>query len=148
MTNAYEGIFKIYKNGVLIDVVKNKVTDDYLNHLALLLTGVPPPNLQIKYLAVGNGVSTSGNPKSLDNEVFRTQYTTAPAIIGVGEVRTEFVILAEEAVGQITEIGIFAGDNATTARNSGILISRIAWNYTKTGSDEFTIIRTDRIRRA
>ncbi|MDR2531455.1 MAG: hypothetical protein LBC82_01250 [Oscillospiraceae bacterium] len=144
----HEGVFEIYKNNILIKTIKNRVTDDYINHMALLLTGETAPNLLIKYLAVGNGTITDSNPVTLANETFRTQYTAAPVAIAVGEVRTEFVILADEAVGEITEIGIFAGDGATIAPNSGILISRIAWNYTKTGSDEHTIIRIDRIRRA
>lgn len=149
MISAYQGVFEIYRNGVLIDAIHNKVTDNYLDYLIKTLLGIPPPGMKIKYLALGSqGGDLGDNPVKLGDEIFRTQYTAEPEMTSTGAVRTEFVVLAAEAIGEIKEIGIFAGDAATTAFNSGILISRIPWTYTKTGSDEITIIRNDSIRRA
>ena len=145
----YKGSFEIYRNGSLLEVIKNRVTDDYLDYLIKVLTGTIPPNLKIKYLAVGTGATDPGNnPTRLTNEIFRTQYTSAPVYQMVGTVRTEFVILAEEAIGTIRELGIFAGTGATGSPNSGILIAWIPWIYAKTGSDELVIVRNDTIRRA
>lgn len=141
----YEGKYEIYKNGVLIDTIFNKVTDQFLNNLILNLTSITPSSMDIKYLAVGNGSTEYDN--KLGNEFFRVQYSVAPTRTeNVGEVRTEFILLPAEAVGTITEIGIFGG-NATSTKDSGFMISRIPWNYEKTGSDEFIIVRTDTIRR-
>ena len=141
---SYEGKFEIYKNGVLIDTIYNRVTDQLLNNLVKNLTGETTDSMDIKYLALGNSTTVYDN--KLGNEVFRTFYSVAPTRTGVGEVKTEFVVLPTEAVGNIQEIGIFGG-NATNTKDSGFLISRVPWNYEKTGSDEFTIIRTDKIRR-
>jgi len=141
----YEGKYEIYKNGVLIDTIYNKVTNQFLNNLILALTSISPQAMNIKYLAVGNGSTEYDN--KLGNEFFRVQYSTAPARTeNVGEVKTEFILLPNEAIGNITEIGIFGG-NATSTKDSGFMISRIPWNYEKTGSDEFIIVRTDLIRR-
>jgi hypothetical protein len=148
MTNVYSGVFEVYSGEKLIDVIHNRITDTMLYHLGSVLVGSSPPNLKIKYLALGSGTGpVSDDITSLVNETFRTQYTEAPRIMQFGVVQTKFVILADEAVGEIKEIGIFAGDAATSTPGSGILISRVPWEYTKTGSDELTIVRTDRIRR-
>ena len=148
MTNVYSGTFEVYRSGRLIDVIHNRITDTMLFHLGNIVKGDVPPNLKIKYLALGTGSGDVGDDiTELVNETFRTQYTEAPKTMQFGVVQTKFVILAEEAVGEIKEIGIFAGDEATSTPGSGILISRVPWEYTKTGSDELTIVRTDRIRR-
>lgn len=141
----YEGKYEIYKNSKLIDTIYNKVTNQFLNNLILNLTSTSPTAMNIKYLALGNGDTEYDN--KLGNEIFRVQYSTAPTRTeNVGEVKTEFILLPSEAIGQITEIGIFGG-NATNVKDSGFMISRIPWNYEKTGSDEFIIVRTDAIRR-
>lgn len=141
----YEGKYEIYKNGKLIDTLYNKVTNKFLNNLILALTTTSMEAMNIKYLAVGNGSTEYDN--KLGNEFFRVQYSAAPVRTeNVGEVKTEFIILPSEAIGNITEIGIFGG-NATSTKDSGFMISRIPWTYEKTGSDEFIIVRTDTIRR-
>ena len=45
----------------------------------------------------------------------------------------------------IQEIGIFAGSSATATKDSGILVSRILWAYSKTGSEELNFTRSDRL---
>lgn len=143
--NNYIGKYEIYRNGVLIDTILNKVTDQFLNNLISYLTSEEHVSMDIKYLAVGDGAEELDD--RLGNETFRVQYSVAPARTeNVGEVKTEFIILANEAIGKIKEIGIFGGD-ATSEKDSGFMISRIPWEYEKTGSDEFVIIRTDIIRR-
>lgn len=143
--NNYIGKYEIYKNGVLIDTVFNKVTDQFLNNLISYITNGEHVPMDIKYLAVGDGTNELDN--KLGNETFRVQYSIAPSRTeNIGEVKTEFIILASEAIGTIKEIGIFGGD-ATSVKDSGFMISRIPWEYEKTGSDEFVIARTDIIRR-
>lgn len=140
----YIGKYEIYKNGKLIDTIHNKVTDQFLNNIVKMLTGETVSSMDIKYLALGNGTTEYDN--KLGNEFARVQYSEAPIRIGTGEVKTEFVLLPSEAVGTIMEIGIFGG-TATGEKDSGFMISRVPWNYEKTGSDEFMIVRTDYIRR-
>lgn len=143
--NKYVGRYDIFVNKKLIRTIYNKVTNQFLNALIGSLIG-NFQDLKIKYLAVGNGATEYDN--KLGNETFRVQCSESPMRTeNVGEVRSEFIILPSEAIGNITEIGIFAGENATSEKDSGFMISRITWNYEKTGSDEFRIIRTDCIRR-
>lgn len=143
--NDYIGKYEIYKNGILIDTIFNKVTDQFLNNLISYITSDNHVNMDIKYLALGNGTDELDN--KLGNETFRVQYSIAPTRTeNIGEVKTEFIILPNEAIGLIKEIGIFGGD-ATAEADSGFMISRIPWEYEKTGSDEFVIVRTDIIRR-
>lgn len=143
--NKYVGKYEIFINGKLVKTIFNKVTNQFLNALINSLVG-NPTDLQIKYLAIGNGITEYDN--KLGNEVYRVQCSEAPTRTdNVGEVRTEFIILSSEAIGNITEIGIFGGENATSEKDSGFMISRIAWSYEKTGLDEFRIIRTDSIGR-
>lgn len=141
----YSGRYEIRKNGKLIAVIENHVTDAFLNALANQLTG-NGVDLKIKYLAVGDGSTVYDN--KLGNEICRVPATSVPTLTNTGEITTEFIILPSEAIGTITEIGIFCGDDATTEADSGIMISRIPWEYEKTGSDEFIITRVDTIGRS
>lgn len=127
------------------EIINNKVMDTALSRLVKALSG--NSDIQIKYLALG----TSDTPVTisdtkLGNEIFRTLVSNQE-LTGVGELTTDFVILDNEAVGSIREMGIFGGSTATSAANSGILISRILWSKEKTNSEEINIKRIDHIGR-
>lgn len=131
---------------VKTEVIKNKVMDNVITQLIGTLQG-NSTNLQIKYLALG----TSNTPvtvtdTTLGTEIFRTPIITQ-SVTNVGELITDFIVLNEEAVANIEEIGIFGGSTATSTANTGTLISRILWTKVKTNSEELNFKRIDRIGR-
>lgn len=129
------------------EIINNRVMNAVLNDFADSLTG-SAVDLQIKYLALGTGnTAITDSDLVLDTEIFRTAPTSGPTLTGTGEVTTEFYVLDSEAIGQIEEIGIFAGSTATVSADSGILLSRILWSRNKTSSEEITFKRIDRIIR-
>lgn len=148
---SYQGTFiietKDLQTGeIKTEVVKNKIMDTVLSQLIGALQG-NSPNLEIKYCALG----TSNTPitvldTKLGNEIFRTPIVSQSGT-ATGEVTTDFLVLATEAVGSIEEIGIFGGSTATSTKDTGTLISRILWSKTKTNSEELTIKRIDKILR-
>jgi hypothetical protein len=128
--------------------IKNRVTDDFLNRLVGVTAG-EDPDLEFKYLAVGtDNTAVSDTSTQLGSEVFRTQESSASIQTAVGTRSIEFTLLKAEANVQIEEIGIFAGTTATSAPNSGILVSRILWSYLKTSDEEIVIKRVDVMGRA
>lgn len=128
------------------EIVKNKVMDSVLNKLIGVLQGTAP-DLQIKYLALGtSNTAVTTNDTKLGAEIFRTAVVSQSAT-NTGEITTEFVILDNEAVGTIEEIGIFGGTTATLVADTGTLISRILWHKEKTNSEELSIKRIDKVGR-
>lgn len=120
----------------------NLIVNGGLSNLAALLAGTGDT---IGYLALGTGKATPANTDTaLGKETFRTAVTGVSA--SGASCSSVFTVLAAEAVGAITEIGIFAGGTSTA--NSGTLISRALWSYTKTADEELYITRTDTIGRA
>jgi hypothetical protein len=148
MNNIYTGIFEITNSYGQKHIIENRVTDTYLNSLVYPICGITAPNIKIAYIAFGTSNADLGNdPTQLGAEYFRTPCTIEPHVVDAGIVETEFVVLENEAIGEIKEMGIFGGD-ATSTAGTGILISRVLWEYTKTGTDKLTITRRDGIRRA
>jgi hypothetical protein len=145
LINGWEGYFDITINGQT-ERIKNRVMNAAINQLADVFTGASP-NLEIKWLAVGtSSTAVTDADTQLGNEIFRTQATVSPTRVATGQIETEFTILESEAIGTLREIGVFGG-NATSAKDSGTLISRIIWNKEKTVNEEMTIKRIDVIRR-
>jgi hypothetical protein len=145
LINGWEGYFEITINGQT-ERIKNRVMNTAINQLADVFAGVSP-NLEIKWLAVGtSNTAVTDTDIQLGNEIFRTQATVSPTRVAIGQIETEFTILESEAIGTLREIGVFGG-NATSAKDSGTLISRIIWNKEKTVNEEMTIKRIDVIRR-
>jgi hypothetical protein len=127
-------------------LINNLITDIGLNLLRDALNG-DVTTCEIKYLALGtSSAAVSDTDTQLGGEIFRTIFvsTTKPDI---GELQKTALILENEAVAQIEEIGIFAGVTATTAANSGIMISRVLYSRNKTNLESLQIIRTDTIQR-
>lgn len=138
---------KDLKNGtVKTEIINNKVMDIVLNRLVRALQGVTP-DLEIKYLALGtSNIPVTTSDTKLGNEIFRTPISNQE-LTATGELTTDFVVLDNEAIGSIREVGIFGGNTATSAPNTGILISRILWSKEKTSSEELNFKRIDRIGR-
>ena len=98
-------------------------------------------------MALGTGsTAVSDTSTQLEHEFFRTAFvsTTKPDI---GVLEKVAIVLDSEAVGQIEEIGIFAGSTASTATNSGIMISRTLYSRNKTNLESIQFTRRDTIAR-
>lgn len=129
------------------DVVRNLIVDGALDAVADHLRGVTTTDLQIGYVAVGSNATAPANGDTqLVTETFRKQ-VTKQTDDGTGRTRTELFISKAEAVGQIEEVGFFAGA-ATAVANSGLLVARILYSHDKTASETLTLIRTDILGRA
>lgn len=125
------------------DEVCNVITNVALSEYAKAIYD-DSSNIQIKYLALGTGtVTATKSDTSLTNEVFRTE-PFSTTVSGVGQVTNLFYIMDNEAQVAIGEVGIFAGTTASSATNSGKLLSRINWNYNKAvASVEIQFTRVD-----
>ena len=139
------GEYRITINGTDVACIKNMITNAGLAALAKALTGLA--SAEIKYLAIGSSsTAVSASQTKLVNETAR--FALASASSNGAVTTTVFNILAGEGNGSIKEIGIFCGENATSARNSGTMLSRILWSHDKTNSEEITVTRTDTFGRA
>lgn len=126
--------------------IKNRITNAGLNLLRDALNG-EATNCEIKYIALGTSSATvSDTDTQLGSEIFRAQFitTTKPDI---GQLEKTVIILDNEAVAPIEEIGIFAGATASSATNSGIMISRVLYSRNKTNLESIQIVRRDSIQR-
>jgi len=128
--------------------LKNFITDAGLNYIRDLLDGSINPPTEIRYIALGssNTPPTASDVK-LGNEFFRKQ-VTKQELPGTGQVASTVYIAPYEANQQIEEIGVFAGPDASEAKDSGILIARVLWSHRKTELESLQIVRTDTISRA
>lgn len=145
-----KGIFRIYSRNTKTNEVKkvgeinNLIMNDTLDTLINIYANTSP-DLELKYLAIGDGnTAVSGSDETLDNEVFRTAYDTRTKT-NTGEITSVFYILDSDYSGSIEEIGIFGGSTAGAGADSGTLIARVLWSYTKSASEELYITRIDRI---
>jgi hypothetical protein len=138
---GHQGFYKItkrYKDGKIEVEVKNAITSLAVNKYVKALTGVST-DLEIKYLAIGNGNKAIDNADQLlDNEIFRTFYQFRTETAN-NELTVEFTITDAEAVGQWEELGIFVGSSATGTADTGLMLSRVLYSDEKTNLEEITI---------
>ena len=127
--------------------LRNRLTDAALDMLRDALAG-DLSDAQIKYLALGDdGTALDDTDTTLGNENFRVAFQS-PVIGTTGKVEHITIVLDTEAVFHIREIGVFAGAAATSAPDSGILVSRVLWDRDKTNLESIQFVRTDTIGRA
>jgi len=147
MINEYGwlGRFEIKtKNGIF--VLKNRIMNNAIDELLKALSG-NEPDIMLKYLAIGTGTTGLLNTQTqLENEVFRTPFITITKT-GIGRLTSIATILDVDYDGPINEVGVFCGDSATTSADTGLMLSRVLWNYTKTATEEIQITRYDNIER-
>lgn len=127
-------------------LISNLITDAGLNMVRDALNN-ELPSIEIRYLAVGTSSATvSATQTQLTNEIFRTLFISSskPA---TGQLEKTAIILENEAVANIREIGIFAGATATSVANSGIMVSRVLYSRNKTNLESIQIVRRDTIQR-
>jgi hypothetical protein len=130
--------------GNLIDTTEfhNQITNVGLNFIADSLRKSTQTN-DIKYLAWGSSdLATATTDIILAYETGRKLITTATSS-NVGVCYNVCYIAPTEAIGQIDELGWFAGEAATPTSDTGILISRTTYSHTKTALESITITRVD-----
>jgi hypothetical protein len=126
--------------------IKNVITNTGLNMIRDALAGLLTDG-QLKYLAVGtSSTAISFTDTQLGGEFFRTQFVDQN-VTSTGVLNSNTILLENEGVGQIQEIGIFAGSTASSAINSGIMISRILFSRNKTNLESIQFQRVDTIGR-
>ena len=147
---SYKGKYhiEILQNDEVIKAfdVENQLTTINQQIRGQMLTGQYTGGLtalQIKYFAFGTGTTpAAATDTQLENEQFRKQITqlSQPEINQV----TSLVSLGyNDANFTITEIGVFCGDDATSAANSGTLLSRVNVSIEKNSSLVINVTRTD-----
>ena len=149
--NGWLGEYEItitHKNGnVEVQRVKNRLTNAGLNMLRDALAG-DVADAEIKYLALGtNDDPLDDTDTQLGTEIFRTS-DISKVKPSTGKVQNTYIVLDAEAVGNIREIGVFAGAAAGAGANTGIMVSRILWSRDKTALESIQFVRIDTIGRA
>lgn len=141
---------KVYRNGKLFkhDIIKNIITDVALNKEIEILLG-NAPDMNIEYIAFGTSNTTpTVSDTQLGSESARYQPTTAFSRTAIGRTEGSVFLTSTDLVGvDIEEIGVFCGSSATSSANTGTLLSRILWSFSKTANDEIEITRTDIVER-
>lgn len=144
---AWKGFFRLIIFGTAgfeTVLLPNRITDAGLNYLRDLLDGtILSSDTAIKYVAMGssNTPPADGDTK-LGNEIFR-KVVTKQELPGVGQLKTICYIAPYEACQQIEEIGVFAGPDAASTKDSGVLIARVLYSRLKTNLESWQVERTD-----
>jgi hypothetical protein len=139
-----EGIYRMYS---IKDQIKkqvgeehNVIMDDCLNQVGKAFIGDSLfSEYGFGYLAIGDdNTSPTASDVILGNELFRTPYV-AIANPSSKVVTADFYITDTDFSGDIEEMGLFGGGTVESATDSGNLISRVLWEYTKSSSEELVI---------
>jgi len=122
-------------------VVENLVPNVMLNAVADQIANDQTYELQATYIALGDSnVSPAAGDTTLTSETSRKILSTDSASSNVATLRTFFN--TSEANDTHKEVGLFGEGSAvqaTTAADSGLLMSHALVNITKTASDTLTI---------
>ncbi len=120
--------------------VSNLVVDNLTEWVANVLGGVTSSVLNVSHIAVGSGTTAPASTDvQLESEFARK---TADVAVDGSVVRASTYFTFPEAIGTISELGLFA--NATDTANSGTLLARVALAspVTKTSADTLTVAWT------
>jgi hypothetical protein len=116
-------------------------------HLRMLLgdtTGFSFNDLSIGYFGFGTGTTPeSPTQTKLVSENYRKQVTSKSFAPGTNFLESIVSLGSSEANFNIREIGVFAGSSATSALNTGNMISRIVVDIDKFENKIINIIRRD-----
>ena len=137
-------ITAIYRDGTRdTQIINNTIMTRALYEMAGHLVGrIGIEPLKIRYIALGgDGSAVSPSQTQLGNERYRAPVIAQSATLA-GRALTRFQIPEDGANFTIREIGIFIGD-ATSERNSGIMLSRILYYRIKTNLESLQILRRD-----
>ena len=129
------------------ETLNNHIMNTSLEAMSKTLMGTAP-DIAIQQLAIGtDSTPVTDSQTGLITEAYRTSMVVTAIYSATGKIQTEFYLTSTEGNMAIEEIGIFGGTAATTASDTGTLLSRILWSHTKTSSEEISFIRVDTIGR-
>ncbi|MFC3883748.1 phage tail protein [Bacillus songklensis] len=143
---------QIMRKGQEPEIVKfpNLITDAWLNLVRDATMSATPLDLQIKYIGLGKDDGTilplAPSNTRLGNEVERKSFTKIETD-GTGRVKRTVNINSDQGNFHIKEIGIFAGSDATSDINTGILVARVFYDRDKDELESINIVRTDVVGR-
>lgn len=101
-----------------------------------LVSASPTYTLKVNYAALGSGTNTpAAGDTTLQTETYRNAIASTTNSTNVAYATAYFN--QTETTGTYREAGIFS--NATGTANSGVLMSRVAINITKTSTQKLTI---------
>jgi hypothetical protein len=157
---GYKGTFKILIENPLtlertqIAQVDNLIMDWTLNTLIKALMGECPidAGAQIMHFAIGtDNTAPTASDETLGTEVYRVP-VAARTNTSNGVVTHEFYLLATDYSGSIEEMGIFGGEDsedweAGAGKDTGHLLARALWSYTKSSSEQIVVQRVDTLLR-
>lgn len=126
-----------------VDEFDNAIMDAGKNLLRDALQGV---NADIAYVALGSdSTAVAATQTTLVAEQFRKQITSQTD--GATGVLTTVAYIAPPEANTFTieEIGWFAGDDATSSTDTGVMVARVLYNKVKTNVESIQIDRTDTI---
>lgn len=139
------------------NTIYNLITNLGLNEIVKSLYS--SPDMRLKYVAIGDdNTPANAADTTLGNEIFRTPVITQ-TVSGTGEVTSRAIILDSEPFAavpppvsfqcNIREIGFFGGESASSAVDSGLLISRIVLTTpeAKYDNEQISFTRVDEIGR-
>lgn len=142
----YEVIVTKKDGTVEKEEIFNTITNEGLKFLSEVIAGEEPSG---KFLYLGIGTDDTPpdvTDTQLGNELERVLFRdyTFPEN---GTARQRALILDNEAIFDIKELGVFAGSSATGAVNTGKLISRVLYSRNKTNLESIQVIRVDSFSR-
>ena len=120
-----------------VQIYKNIIPTVGRTLIANNLTDASPDNApRINYVALGTGTNVPANSDTqLQTESYRNQTASETNANNIAYVTGFFG--AAECNGTYREAGLFS--NGTGAANSGVLVSRVAINVTKSNTETLTI---------
>lgn len=135
-------IQSVEQHNMLMEFVRSR----YLKSLAGQFSGLAIDDLNIRYVAIGDGTAAvTRSDVKLANERYRQQVTNkslqADKLVTMVSI-SPFVTAANF---RIREVGIFAGAAASQTRDSGRLISRVLVDIDKNSNTILNVTRTDLI---
>lgn len=118
-------------------VVENLVPTEGRENIANNMTNASPTfSMLVSHFAVGSGTNAPANADvQLQTETYRNDIASRTNAANIAYL-TGFLSTTEFS-GTIREIGLFAGGSATV--NSGAIMSRVAVNVTKSGTETLTV---------
>jgi hypothetical protein len=139
---SMKGSYRFTKRDVYNRVIAMYFADNIIptvgrTNIANNLANSSPTNLMLcKYLAVGTGTNAPDNADTtLQTETYRNQIASRTNASNVAYI-TGF-LSATETSGTFREAGIFCDGSGSA--NTGVLLSRVAINITKSGTEALTL---------
>ncbi len=149
----FKGKFIIEKLNILGELIDVEEVDNLIMqyvrsaHLKMLAgRNIKASDIKIRYMAFGDGTTAvTMNDTKLANERYRQQIT-AKSMTDTELITTVSVgPFISDANFNIKEIGVFGGNNASSAKDSGNLLARVLVDIDKNSNVILNVTRIDKV---